>query len=590
VTHFFSRNDYESRLPDEWRDDLDRMKLRDLIRMAADEEYYWNGMDQRVKKSERSSSKSWCAPLLEFIKQTRKLAFHKSKVVKDVNSGEEHKEWIMYAPAVLGESLTPETHNDQHSAEHTCPESPNSGSLSNRINNQPTRKFSDDMKLREQLQSATLTDLFELLSVRQRQDIQLYKGMNPKKVLEVILLSRLIAATSSKASIDNVIDIGSGKGYLSHVLAVEYDMKVIGIDSNEHVAECANEKVKEYEDFQKRSESLKGNPNWVRSNKRRRKRLNRKNEETKKSSGWVRSLCSHIDSNMQCSDFLKIVGDEDLFQNQRTMLIGLHTCGNLASTTLKLFVNSEAEAVVNAGCCYHKLLEVGDLALRGDNERIGFPLSSHAKQWDFKFTTGARDLGCLALSQWDWEQMDRSINVFKMQSYRWVLDHILIVNGCKPAGGILTSVFTVGALPSAKSTTFGSYCHAACEKLITKGKITAPQSFVDRVADADTFINDMDEYYKTFSPEKEDYIHSVAVWWSLRAVMSSLVEEMVLVDRVLYLLEQGCEAELIRLFPPDVSPRGYVLIGRKSGGIHSGEGDRLNVGVSDENGVSSLSR
>eukprot|EP00818_Percolomonas_sp_WS_P001842 CAMPEP_0117456178 /NCGR_PEP_ID=MMETSP0759-20121206/11744_1 /TAXON_ID=63605 /ORGANISM="Percolomonas cosmopolitus, Strain WS" /LENGTH=102 /DNA_ID=CAMNT_0005249511 /DNA_START=252 /DNA_END=557 /DNA_ORIENTATION=- len=102
--------------------------------MAADEEYYWNGMDQRVKKSERSSSKSWCAPLLEFIKQTRKLAFHKSKVVKDVNSGEEHKEW--------------------------CPESPNSGSLSNRINNQPTRKFSDDMKLREQLQSATLTDLF----------------------------------------------------------------------------------------------------------------------------------------------------------------------------------------------------------------------------------------------------------------------------------------------------------------------------------------------------------------------------------------------------------------------------------------------
>lgn len=40
------------------------------------------------------------------------------------------------------------------------------------------------------------------------------------------------------------------------------------------------------------------------------------------------------------------------------MLVGLHTCGNLAANTLRIFTaKPEIKAVCSVGCCYHLLSE-----------------------------------------------------------------------------------------------------------------------------------------------------------------------------------------------------------------------------------------
>ena len=45
-------------------------------------------------------------------------------------------------------------------------------------------------------------------------------------------------------------------------------------------------------------------------------------------------------------------------RDEALLLSGLHTCGNLASSTLQLFCNSgAAKALCNVGCCYHLLDE-----------------------------------------------------------------------------------------------------------------------------------------------------------------------------------------------------------------------------------------
>lgn len=40
------------------------------------------------------------------------------------------------------------------------------------------------------------------------------------------------------------------------------------------------------------------------------------------------------------------------------MVVGLHTCGDLASSTLRIFITKpEIKAVCSVGCCYHLLSE-----------------------------------------------------------------------------------------------------------------------------------------------------------------------------------------------------------------------------------------
>lgn len=81
------------------------------------------------------------------------------------------------------------------------------------------------------------------------------------------------------------------------------------------------------------------------------------------------------------------------------MLVGLHTCGNLAASSLRLFTNNplHIKCMVNVSCCYHLLMEEfgGNpswLEVELQSSGFGFPMSAYLKSQDFTLGRNARML------------------------------------------------------------------------------------------------------------------------------------------------------------------------------------------------------
>ncbi|KAI4576915.1 hypothetical protein MJT46_002750 [Ovis ammon polii x Ovis aries] len=79
------------------------------------------------------------------------------------------------------------------------------------------------------------------------ENVKLDEFMNLKKSHEVQAMSELISSIAEYCGIKQIIDLGSGKGYLSSFLSLKYGLKVYGIDSsNTHGAEERNRKLKKH--------------------------------------------------------------------------------------------------------------------------------------------------------------------------------------------------------------------------------------------------------------------------------------------------------------------------------------------------------
>ncbi|KAI3366387.1 hypothetical protein L3Q82_000545 [Scortum barcoo] len=73
--------------------------------------------------------------------------------------------------------------------------------------------------------------------------------MNSKKSHEVQSMSEVVACLAQHCGVKQVIDLGSGKGYLSSFLSLQYGLRVYGIDSsstNTHGAQERNRKLKKF--------------------------------------------------------------------------------------------------------------------------------------------------------------------------------------------------------------------------------------------------------------------------------------------------------------------------------------------------------
>lgn len=73
--------------------------------------------------------------------------------------------------------------------------------------------------------------------------------MNSKKSHEVQSMSAVVAGLAQRCGVKQVIDVGSGKGYLSSFLSLQYGLQVYGIDSsttNTHGAQERNRKLKRF--------------------------------------------------------------------------------------------------------------------------------------------------------------------------------------------------------------------------------------------------------------------------------------------------------------------------------------------------------
>ncbi|KFU98332.1 Methyltransferase-like 25, partial [Tauraco erythrolophus] len=440
--------------------------------------------------------------------------------------------------------------------------------------------------------------------------------MNNKKSHEVQVMSELVDTIASYCDIKQVIDIGSGKGYLSSFLSMQYNLKVYGIDSsntNTNGAHERNRKLKKHwrayqsraranvesqsekplnknsslqcqgqvtiqdlvpscnfteiatsgtskqtevdlvtrtqSDEDKLSEealavlnvlpadavelfssSRCNNGELCKEEKAQRKMASLKAQASKSSeSNLYLPLTCCITAETELSDIITDLED--------CMMVGLHTCGDLAANTLRIFTaKPEIKAVCSVGCCYHLLSEQFENQDRPD-EVWGFPMCQYLKDKGWCCGRNARMSACLALERVAVGQILPTESLF----YRAVLQVII-----EEMYGVTKSDRHVGKTFS-KSSSFIDYVRKSLKKLeLDDSKLP------------DSCIMDYYEKYKHRMNELEAFN-------MLKVVLAPCIEVLILLDRLCYLKEQDNIAwsGLVKLFDPVKSPRCYAVIALK---------------------------
>ncbi|XP_074258578.1 putative methyltransferase-like protein 25 isoform X2 [Saimiri boliviensis] len=450
--------------------------------------------------------------------------------------------------------------------------------------------------------------------------------MNMKKSHEVQAMSELIGSIANYYGLKQVIDLGSGKGYLSSFLSLKYGLKVYGIDSsntNTHGAEERNRKLKKHwklchtqsrldvselelkmskerkaqnaiknkadieevfnnsltnqekmstsnflpdfsgsaiSNIRNQMETLHSQPHQEENlcfenvfplidllpinaieptssqqipnretsevNKERRKMTSKSRE-----SNIYLPLTSFITADSELHDII-----EDL---EDCLMVGLHTCGDLAPNTLRIFAsNSEIKGVCSVGCCYHLLSEEFENQHKEcTQKKWGFPMCRYLKEERWCCGRNARMSACLALERVAVGQGLPTESLF----YRAVLQDII-----KDCYGITKCDQHVGKIYS-KCSSFLDYVRRSLKKLgLDESKL--PEKII---------MN----YYEKYKPR----MNELEAFNMLKVVLAPCIETLILLDRLCYLKEQEDIAwsALVKLFDPVKSPRCYAVIALK---------------------------
>ncbi|XP_014868389.1 PREDICTED: methyltransferase-like protein 25 isoform X4 [Poecilia mexicana] len=439
--------------------------------------------------------------------------------------------------------------------------------------------------------------------------------MNSKKSHEVQCMSKVVACLAQHCGVKQVIDVGSGKGYLSSFLSLQYGLQVFGIDSssiNTHGAQERNRKLKKFSRaYQKHSKAArtqaeaqsspqtetverKPGPNRDRDalagsgsqqdvgasgdapaaetqsargpeagelflsalsadviqppsprvppsqlSAEERERRKRENLEKKARSrgegadGVFSPLTSYVTSETELRDLIT--------ELEEAVMVGLHTCGDLAASTLRMFVaKPELSAVCGVGCCYHLLSE--EFNPDGQEEPLqtacGFPLSQYLRDQSCFCGRNARMSACLALERVSLGQGIQMESLF----YRAVLhvilrDHYSSYKSEKRVGNVYS-----------KAKSFVDYVRRALHRL--------------ELDDSKLCDSDIQSYHDAYEA-RMDEMHAFNM---LKVTLAPCIEGLILLDRLCYLKEQEdvSFSALVQLFDPLLSPRCYAVVGLKS--------------------------
>ncbi|KAL2102169.1 hypothetical protein ACEWY4_001337 [Coilia grayii] len=453
--------------------------------------------------------------------------------------------------------------------------------------------------------------------------------MNSKKAHEVQAMSALVAFLAQHCRVKQVIDVGSGKGYLSSHLSMQYRLQVFGIDSssnNTHGAQERNRKLKRYsranqkgkrwprerEQLPKLAKEVQredgkdmvteerspthlqatqlnsevtvdvnshlqepvecgvGNeytdlflgalslnavePVCARvppsqlskeeKDRRMRENLDRKLREGRSNNSLFLPLTSYVTAETELKDIIP--------ELENAVIVGLHTCGDLAPSTLRMFVGrQEIQATCSVGCCYHLLSEEFDQR-RSDHtlntgktetnsetrtEVFGFPMSKYLRDQTYICGRNARMSACLAMER---VTVGGGLPVESL-FYRAVL-HVIL----KDHYDAHKSEKRVGNVYS-KTSSFVDYIRRALRKLeLDESKLS-------------------DEDIQAYHDQYKHRICEMVAFNRLKVTLAPCIEGLILLDRLCYLKEQEnvSFAALVQLFDPLMSPRCYGLVALK---------------------------
>ncbi|XP_069620506.1 probable methyltransferase-like protein 25 isoform X2 [Ranitomeya imitator] len=238
---------------------------------------------------------------------------------------------------------------------------------------------------------------------------------------------------------------------------------------------------------------------------------------------------------------------------EESIMVGLHTCGDLAPNTLRIFISKpEMKAVCSVGCCYHFLSEQFEHLEEDTTEGLwGFPMSQYLKERCWHIGRNARMSACLALERVAVGQGLPTESLF----YRAVLQVI-----CKEIYGITQRSYSlvpqsknilqidqrVGKIFS-KSSSFTDYVRKSLKKFGQDESKLSDQEIMD--------------YYQKYELRRNE----LEAFNRLKVFLAPCIEALILLDRLSYLREQENLAwsGLVKLFDPVKSPRCYAVVSLK---------------------------
>lgn len=209
-------------------------------------------------------------------------------------------------------------------------------------------------------------------------------NMNPKKTHEVAVMAKYVDGHLDKLQQRIIIDAGSGIGYFSAWMALNYNHKVLGIDSKERNSLGAETRSKKF--IQKT------------------KHFSCKTDNHKMITEFI----------TETTDFHRLTSSIFLDStNPALVLTGLHTCGSLSNNCMKIFKSvPEISQIFNVGCCYNLLSEED------------FPMSAMVREeLSYKLSRNARMLAAYSLDRvFDSQDLSNLIKIF----YRALLEKLLL--------------------------------------------------------------------------------------------------------------------------------------------------------------------
>ncbi|ALC42015.1 CG2906, partial [Drosophila busckii] len=215
------------------------------------------------------------------------------------------------------------------------------------------------------------------------------KCVKPKKWHEITKMSAICAQSCKQLNVDYVVDFGAGVGHLARVLGFGYGINVCCLEMQAHLnaqavtidakLECVAAKHLQGDDL---------------ANLRRPVHLTQRLSSTTQPAELMESIRAAFKL-PNC--------------NFKFGIIGLHPCGDLAPTLMRLFLNCpQAKFLHFASCCYQKM------------SNQGYPLSS-----SFELSYEAREIACHAAEQYEQRLSAGEYEYLKIHSFRAAAESII---------------------------------------------------------------------------------------------------------------------------------------------------------------------
>ncbi|NWS78875.1 RRNAD protein, partial [Crotophaga sulcirostris] len=225
---------------------------------------------------------------------------------------------------------------------------------------------------------------------------------------------------------------------------------------------------------------------------------------------------------------------------QRVVVTGLHACGDLSPALLRHFARSPAVAAVASVACCHMKLSTGHQTppCPSPCPPPGYPLSTWvASLPGHQLSYRAREAACHAVEEYE-ERLAKESERLRVHCYRAVLESL--IRAAKP-GLKRPGVQTV---KKAHALSFPEYARLGLPRVGLNPDTVPLESEAVRAM--------LEQQNK------------VVAFFSLTQLLAPLVETLILLDRLLFLREQGFHCALIPLFNPRFSPRNLVLVAART--------------------------